>query len=698
MYLSILWRRRSKFITRLTLGVAAALSVVLCGASGNGPCLAEQARWVPAGWGGGGFYWCAAFDPTRENTIYMGGDVDGVYRTDDLGAHWRLVNNGLTSYGVYGLSISPIHPDTVYADTTTGLNKTTDGGAHWSLLPGAKAAGIKGVRNATIRPIAIDPFDDRTIFAGTGTGKIYKSGDAGETWRNVYSTSGPIHSVCVSPNSSLIVVASTDRTGLIISHDGGSTWMQLPTPAKASSCAFVTGDPNALYATFYQNGIYRSVDGGSTWRALSVKGRMVEVVVNPKNPLDVYAIDAQGWNGKFWSSHDGGATWKAVENVRYDRDADPTNAAEEQGTMSWLTNLTVSPVNPKLIFLSGNWRPSLSKDSGATWVEADRGADISVVYDIRFNGAEPYVGVMDEGVLKSDDEGANWTKLWPLPNNGAAVGGHYWRLAVWNDSSSTHVLSTCSPWDNSLHNRVVLSTDGGKTYRACMTGLPDYNPRANTMWGQGYMRALAQDPNNPSVLYAGIDGDPSDGNAGGGIFKSTDGGVTWSRLASQPVSRRMFFGLVVDPTDSQRIYWAACGDKGGVYRSDDGGDSWKLVFSKENWIFNLAISRTGIVYAPGYNLWKSTDHGDTWRQISNFQDGCQIIGLALSSADDNTVWISELTWTESSAGFVRKTIDGGATWTDITGDIPYRKPMILRYNSQTHELWAGGVGLWKLKQ
>lgn len=217
------------------------------------------------------------------------------------------------------------------------------------------------------------------------------------------------------------------------------------------------------------------------------------------------------------------------------------------------------------------------------------------------------------------------------------------------------------------------------------------------MWGRGYMRALAPDPKDPKIVYAGIDGDPANGNQGGGIFKSVDGGASWSQLPSQPGSRRMFYGLVVDPTDSQRIYWAACGEGGGLYRSDDGGGSWKRVFDKESFLFNVAVSAGGTVYAPGKNLWKSTDHGETWTQISNFKDGCQIVGLETSPADENTVWISSVSW-GSSKGFIRKTTDGGATWTDLTGDIPYREPLVLRYNRETHKLWAGGAGLWTLNQ
>jgi hypothetical protein len=228
--------------------------------------------------------------------------------------------------------------------------------------------------------------------------------------------------------------------------------------------------------------------------------------------------------------------------------------------------------------------------------------------------------------------------------------------------------------------------------------LPDYRPKVNTMWGQGYARALAVDPGNADVLYLGIDGDPADGKGGGGVFRSEDGGLTWQQLSSQPASRRMFYGLAVDPTDSKRIYWGACNEKGGLYRSEDAGGSWQRVFSNETWVFNVLVTDDGTVYCPGKNLWRSTDHGATWNRMTNFTDGRAIVGLEVHPSDPKTLWISTVTWSTGSNGGVYETRDGGAAWQDITGDLPYRKPLILRFNPETEELWAGCVGLFKLKQ
>jgi photosystem II stability/assembly factor-like uncharacterized protein len=213
-------------------------------------------------------------------------------------------------------------------------------------------------------------------------------------------------------------------------------------------------------------------------------------------------------------------------------------------------------------------------------------------------------------------------------------------------------------------------------------------------------RALAQDPSNPDILYLGMDGDPEPARhlAGGGIFRSSDGGKTWTRCPGQPGGLRMFYGLSVDPTDAKRLFWSCCGTGGGVWRSEDTGATWMHVSSDESWCFNLAIAPSGMILAGGQNLHVSRDHGTTWSKPTNFSGEATVIGIAVDPLDEKRIWISRTTWDSSARGGVYRTTDGGTTWEEITGDIPFRKPQLLRYNAARHELWAGGVGLFKIAQ
>jgi photosystem II stability/assembly factor-like uncharacterized protein len=698
--------------------LATCTSVQVAPAEAVGP---STPQWEQSGWGGGGFYWAAAFHPTQNGVIYMGGDVAGVYKTIDHGRNWRMINKGLANYGVYSLAVDRMSPQTVYAATEGGLCKSTDGGEQWQLLPrtGRRELRITGERNRSYRSIAVDPTNGNIVYAGSPAGKIYKSIDGGQNWAVVYDTQseqqtpaesggksepGSVLSVAVAPQKPSTILAITQNHGLVLTQDAGKSWKPIQTPARASAAAFDPSNSRVIYAGIVGQGIGKSTDGGLTWttasEGLAKNASLRELVVSPTNSQDVYAIAANSWTGYFYASHDGGKSWKNSSSLKTDPEGNPTLPAESPTgslPLSTPTNLAINPLDPKELFISANWRSCWSQDAGQTWFERDRGADISVITDVRFSNGRTFVSAMDEGTLVSENNGRQWRQLWPLKWT-PELSGHNWRLAITPQNGGDRIIATASPWEAQYPPRVIISEDGGKSFKVTSAGLPDYVIRPNTMWGVGHPRALAVDPQNPQIVYLGIDGDPSDGKSGGGIFKSQDGGTTWKQLPQQPGSRRMFYGLAVDPTNSQRVFWAASGTNGGLWRSEDGGDSWERVFSNEEWAFNVMVTQDGTVYCPGKNLWRSTDHGKTWQKLTNFSGEGTILGLEADPRDAKTLWISVTTWDNSATGGVYKTVDEGKTWQEITGNLPFVKPQILRFNPATQELWAAGVGLYKLKQ
>jgi len=149
---------------------------------------AAAPHWEWAGWGGGGYFYSSVFHPTKDGVLYMGGDVCGVYKSEDHGQNWRLINDGLADYGVFSLAVDRTAPETVYAATAGGLCKSTDGGAHWRLLPGTDKKGLRitGEKGKSIRCIAVDPARGNIVYAASPGGKVYKSADGGETWKVSY--------------------------------------------------------------------------------------------------------------------------------------------------------------------------------------------------------------------------------------------------------------------------------------------------------------------------------------------------------------------------------------------------------------------------------------------------------------------------------------------------------------------------------
>jgi photosystem II stability/assembly factor-like uncharacterized protein len=515
-----------------------------------------------------------------------------------------------------------------------------------------------------------------------------------------------VSSVAVSPSEAATVFVTNTKLGIFRSDDAGSTWTAVTGLQRALHVAVMANDPNAVWAACAGAGLMKSADRGRTWVAVHPDGskdmNMLEVALPAARPGLIYAIGNRGWNGGLFRSEDGGATWSKTNKLRIGMPGNPT-LPTDPGSLSMVTNIAVNPKAPDELFIAANWRNVFSSDGGRTLEERSTGADNTCVTDIQFLDGRTLVTAMDEGLLESDDHGGSWRQLLPLKWDDN-VSGHFWRVSAAAVDGAMRLVTTSSPWksfnDPTCANRVFISSDAGKAFTMSVAGLPDYVPNVNCAWGRSMPRALAQDPGDPAILYLGMDGDPEPARhlPGGGIFRSADGGRTWVRCPGQPGGLRMYYGLAVDPTDSKRLFWSCCGTGGGVWRSEDSGATWAHVSSDEPWCFNLAIAPSGMILAGGLDLHVSRDHGTSWTKLTAFSGEATVIGIAIDPADEKRLWISRTSWDSSTKGGIYRTLDGGKVWEEITGDIPFRKPQLLRYDAARHELWAGGVGLFKLAQ
>ena len=188
----------------------------------------------------------------------------------------------------------------------------------------------------------------------------------------------------------------------------------------------------------------------------------------------------------------------------------------------------------------------------------------------------------------------------------------------------------------------------------------------------GSIGAIAVAPSNPNIVYVGT-GEPdirSQHSHGIGMFKSTDAGKTWTHIGLE--ATRQIGRVVVDATNPDRVYVAALGHvydpnpERGVFRSTDGGTTWKKVLSHPKMpndvgAVELAIDprNPSVLYAslwatrrppwsvyaptnlPGGGLYKSTDGGDTWKQLTGglpTDDTVGKIGIAVAPSNPNRLW------------------------------------------------------------
>jgi photosystem II stability/assembly factor-like uncharacterized protein len=203
--------------------------------------------------------------------------------------------------------------------------------------------------------------------------------------------------------------------------------------------------------------------------------------------------------------------------------------------------------------------------------------------------------------------------------------------------------------------------------------------------------AVAVSESNPDVVYIGMGESCIRGNimAGDGVYKSTDAGKTWTQVGFDGGGKQNISKIRVHPTNPDIVWVAVFGFHGapneerGVFKTTDGGKTWKKVLYRDDktGAIDISVDRTNpnVVYAalweayrveyqmssggPGSGLFKSTDGGDTWKEITRNQGlpsgVVGRIGVSVSGADPNRVYAL----VENENGGLFKSDDAGATWT-----------------------------------
>ena len=273
--------------------------------------------------------WCVSLlnHPRRPEIIYAGTDK-GLYRSDDAGEKWRLLDSPLSAYAVWALARAPMDNEVMFAGTGTptpanGLPLHRYRQSSWQERPAGIAAECRNVGIPRVTGIAIDPADRHQIWVGIEVDGARHSTDGGDTWTaingaipnpdvhnvavaggppktvfivvnnevytstNAGSTWTPLHirevfpwtyprGIAVQPgNAKTVFVTIGDttpgRTGAVMrSKDAGKTWENLSLPVQPNTAMWVvhlqaTSYPNIVFAGSRYGYLYRSDDGGDTW-------------------------------------------------------------------------------------------------------------------------------------------------------------------------------------------------------------------------------------------------------------------------------------------------------------------------------------------------------------------------------------------------------------------------------------------------
>ncbi len=572
------------------------------------------------------------FDPTNANVCYVGAANGGVWKTTNGGASWTPMSDELLSIAVGGLAVSPNDPNIVVIGTGEGTNNI-----------------------------------DR--IGGIG---ILRSTDGGNTWLTTSLSYGVasghgFHVIRANPLNGTLLAGASD--GLYRSTDDGATWTDVRPTDKNDyyDVQWRPGDVNKVFAAKGSasagNNVKVSTNDGQTW-AFSGTGQPLEFQVgktkigmSPANPDYIYSVYANKGDGTtlgVYRSTDSGATWTARNTT--------LNMTGQQG---WY-NLTcqVDPTNVETVIIGG---VSLYRSTnGGTSYSVIGSGEVHVDHHaIQYEpGSTTNVWVgSDGGVWKSTNGGVSWPASSDL-NNGL-VTYQFYDICVNNGPAPYYVMGG--------------TQDQGTDKWSGTTSW------AQGLGGDGMVCNI--NPNNGTTVYAE--------QQFGTHYKSLNSGGSWTGINNGiPTSQGHWVAAVAERADLGNILFTS--HPTGTYRTTDGGSNWSLVDgTSAGWIDVSEVNGNYVWKASGINVRYSTDNGDTWQAAGPFGFLSSGVAKILAHPTDlNTVFTCFLGY--GTGAKVARSTDLGATWQDVTGDLPIQPCNAIEVNPSNPNQWFLGTdtGVW----
>lgn len=545
---------------------------------------------------------------TKPYTFYMGSTGGGVWKTEDAGERWTNISDGYFEAGSIGsITVAGSDPNVTYVGTGSDAPRGN-------------------------------------ISAGVG---IYKSTDAGKTWKHVgLRNGGQIGEIQIHPNNPDLVYAAVlgnifgpnSERGVYRSRDGGNNWEQVLSVSDSTGAVDIEMDPTnprILYAGFWraerkpwtlidgstEGGVFKSVDGGDSWKRVrgglpdeGILGK-VDVAVSPANPDRIWVMQQAKAEekGGLYRSDDGGKSWKLVNGEHKLRQR-----------QYYYTHLFADPIDEHTVYVlnTGFYK---STDGGENFER------ISVphgdVHSLWLNPDNPDI------MVNSNDGGANVSlnggKTWTTQKNQPTA--EFYRVEV----------------DNRFPYRVYGAQQDNSTIS--VPGKPQGDVSPEQYWysvGGGESGHIAVHPENPDLVYAGTySGEITrfDRSTGQTLQMTAYPHYTeGTKMTDLKYRFQWNYPIEISRHNPDVIYITSQ----YVHRSTDGGFNWEVISP------DLTTNDPKYLdFIPG---------GPVQHEATGVEIYCSLFSFAESPHDANVLW------TGSDDGLIHLSRDGGETWQDIT--------------------------------
>lgn len=589
-------------------------------------------------------------DPNGDgNFVYMTTYTpNGIYSSSDSGTTW----NGLPVDVDYGAGKSVIvDPDTgdVYVAIGDDLLKSVDNGITWTSITG----------NLSSEPFVVGSelaWIDGTLFVAVDNGEVEVSGDGGNTFTNVIISEGTSNSaISISGDSAgdayaVIQNTSTDDTTIFMSSDHGATWEQLDVETggveEGSKFYDVSVDPlddnHIVLGSYHPDyNSYHSFDAGVTWIAL----------LNGDNRLGGQEAVFDGAGGLYLGINY--TSDASVESPTWTEITTETPLSSVRGDL-----YAINTANPTMVYSNTALGVAKSEDGGNSWMDSVEGITAVKTYAISQANDKDVVWLgANGGLVKTTnftDDSIQWD--YPISTDGNASSIY----AVWVKPSDSEYVVTGSS------NFLYYTENGGTTW--VQADAPDFT---------GTVDHIIQSPNDADTLYAMyVNTSLIEDEYNGGVFISNDAGQTWNEL-NFPTTLADGAIAVANNEGSDLLYVGIGlgGSETGIYTYN--GVDWEkleadfgefyindLLVDPED---NSTILASFEAESTEGSLYKTTDAGNTWEQITDGLDNSNHLGVMTTQPGNTTTLYlaGQDGGTDADTfgdGVLYKSTNGGDSW------------------------------------